>query len=150
MGELRLEELSATNIVAANNLSLKPGQEQFIAPVTYSAEASVVNPLTSWQRVVVQDDKVLGFIHGNFDPENEHEEFRACIWRINVDADAQGQGVGRFATQALAGEAKRRGLGRITVLWEPDESGPGEFFHRIGFRDIGETAYGDIIGALEL
>ncbi|NYD66791.1 GNAT family N-acetyltransferase [Agromyces atrinae] len=150
MGELRLEELSATNIVAANNLSLKPGQEQFIAPVTYSAEASVVNPLTSWQRIVVQDDKVVGFIHGNFDPDNEHEEFRACIWRINVDADAQGQGVGRFATQALAEEAKRRGLDRITVLWEPDESGPGEFFHRIGFRDIGETAYGDIIGALEL
>ncbi|KFF60141.1 acetyltransferase, partial [Cryobacterium sp. MLB-32] len=50
MGELRLEELSARNIVAANNLSLKPGQEQFIAPVSYSAGASVINPATSWQR----------------------------------------------------------------------------------------------------
>jgi hypothetical protein len=37
MADLRLEELNATNIVAANNLSLKPGQEQFIAPVTYAA-----------------------------------------------------------------------------------------------------------------
>ena len=150
MAELRLEELNATNIVAANTLSLKPGQEQFIAPVTYAAEASVVNPATAWQRVARSEDRVVGFIHGNFDPENAHEEFRACIWRINVDAEVQGKGVGRFLAHALAEEAKRRGFHRITVLWEPGDQGPGEFFHRIGFRDIGETQYGDVIGALEL
>jgi diamine N-acetyltransferase len=150
MAELRLEELNATNVVAANNLSLKPGQEQFLAPVTYAAETAVVNPATAWQRVALNGDKVVGFIHGNFDPENAHEEFRACIWRINVDAEAQGKGVGRFLAHALAEEAKRRGFDHITVLWEPGEEGPGEFFHRIGFRDVGETQYGDVIGALEL
>jgi diamine N-acetyltransferase len=150
MAELRLEELSASNIVAANSLSLKPGQEQFIAPVTYSAEASVVNPDTAWQRVALLRQKVVGFIHGNFDPENPHEEFRACIWRINVDAEVQGKGIGRFLATALAEEAKRRGFDRITVLWEPGELGPEAFFHRIGFVDVGETAYGDVIGALEL
>ena len=102
MAELRLEELSASNIVAANSLSLKPGQEQFIAPVTYSAESSVVNPDTAWQRVALLKERVVGFIHGNFDPENPHEEFRACIWRINVDAEVQGKGVGRFLATALA------------------------------------------------
>ncbi len=150
MAELRLEDLSASNIVAANNLSLKPGQEQFIAPVTYSAEASVVNPETSWQRVALLDDKVVGFIHGNFDPENPHDELRACIWRINVDAEVQGKGVGRFLAMALAEEAKRRGFDRITVLWEPGSEGPEAFFHRVGFVDVGESAYGDVIGALEL
>src|SRR5437868_9871355 len=121
MAELRLEELSASNVVAANSLSLKPGQEQFITPVSYSAETSVLVPGSAWQRVVLQDDKVVGFIHGNFDPDNEHEEFRACIWRINVDADAQGKGVGRFAAKALAQEALKRGVKRITVMWEPGE-----------------------------
>ncbi|WP_173923636.1 GNAT family N-acetyltransferase [Agromyces sp. Marseille-P2726] len=150
MADLRLEELNASNIVAANSLSLKPGQEQFIAPVTYAAEASVVNPATSWQRVALNDDKVVGFIHGNFDPENEHEEFRACIWRINVDAEAQGRGVGRFLAHALAEEAKRRGFDHINVLWEPGEEGPEAFFLRIGFVDVGETQYGDRIGKLQL
>ena len=150
MAELRLEELNATNVVAANNLSLKPGQEQFIAPVTYAAETAVVNPATAWQRVALNGDRVVGFIHGNFDPDNQHEEFRACIWRINVDAEAQGKGVGRFLAHALAEEAKRRGFDHITVLWEPGEEGPGEFFHRIGFRDVGETQYGDVIGSLQL
>jgi diamine N-acetyltransferase len=150
MADLRLEELNASNIVAANSLSLKPGQEQFIAPVTYAAEASVVNPATSWQRVALNDDRVVGFIHGNFDPENVHEEFRACIWRINVDAEAQGKGVGRFLAHALAEEAKQRGFDHINVLWEPGEEGPEAFFLRIGFVDVGETQYGDRIGKLQL
>lgn len=150
MAELRLEELSASNIVAANSLSLKPGQEQFITPVSYSAETAVLLPNATWQRVVLQEDKVVAFIHGNFDPENEREEFRACIWRINVDADAQGKGVGRFAAKALAHEALSRGVNRITVMWEPGETGPEAFFHRIGFVDIGETQYGDVIGALDI
>lgn len=150
MPELKLEELSASNIVAANNLTLKPGQEQFIAPVSYSVAASVINPATSWQRVVTLDDQVVGFIHGNFDPNSEHEEFRACIWRINVDAEVQGKGVGKFATEALAEEARARGFDHITVIWEPGEEGPEAFFHRIGFEDVGETQYGETIGALKL
>lgn len=148
MSELRLEELSASNIVAANSLSLKPGQEQFVAPVTYAAEATVINPLTTWQRVVLLDGKVVGYIQGNFDPSETRDELRACIWRINVDKDAQGKGVGRFAIAAAREEARNRGFDRITVMWEPDTAGPGEFFHRMGFTDIAESAYGDIIGAL--
>jgi diamine N-acetyltransferase len=150
MADLTLEELSARNIVAANSLSLKPGQEQFIAPVSYSVAAATINPATSWQRVVLLDDQVVGFIHGNFDPDSEHEEFRACIWRINVDADAQGKGVGKFAAHALAEEARKRGFERITAIWEPGEGGPEAFFHRIGFQDVGQTQYGETIGALEL
>ncbi|MGV1033895.1 MAG: GNAT family N-acetyltransferase [Microbacteriaceae bacterium] len=148
MSELRLEELSASNIVAVNTLSLKPGQEQFVAPVTYAAEATVINPATTWQRAVLLDGKVVGFIQGNFDPDETRDELRSCIWRINVDADAQGKGVGRFAIAAATEEARSRGFDRITVMWEPDVAGPGEFFHRMGFTDIGESAYGDIIGEL--
>ena len=69
---------------------------------------------------------------------------------LDADAEAQGKGVGRFLAHALAEEAKRRGFDHITVLWEPGEEGPGEFFHRIGFTDIGETQYGDVIGSLQL
>ena len=152
MAELRLEELSAKNVVAANALTLKPGQEQFVAPVSYSAAAAVTNPVTSWQRVVLDGDgdEVVGFIMGNFDPEAEHEEFRAILWRINVDADDQGRGIGTFAVRALADEARARGLSRLYVIWEPGELGPEQFFLRSGFQPIGETQYGETIGALDL
>jgi len=152
MAELRLEELSARNVVAANALTLKPGQEQFVAPVSYSAAAAVVNPATSWQRVVLDGngDEVVGFIMGNFDPEADHEEFRSILWRINVDADDQGRGIGTFAVRALADEARSRGLSRLYVIWEPGELGPEQFFLRSGFQPTGETQYGETIGALDL
>ncbi|GAA1734446.1 GNAT family N-acetyltransferase [Microcella frigidaquae] len=150
MDALRLEELSARTIVAANGLTLRPGQEQFVTPVSYSAADAYVNPTTTWARVVLDGDDVVGFIRGNFDPDNPRPEFRSCIWRINVDATAQGRGIGKFAVHALADEARQRGFDTVTVIWETGEEGPGEFFRRIGFVEIGETEYGEKIGALHV
>src|SRR6478752_4600627 len=107
MSELRMVELSAATIVAVNNLSLKPGQEQFLAPVSYGIAATVINPQTSWQRVIVDDEGVVGFVSANFDLEAPEEHFRSVLWRINVDADDQGRGVGRFAIDKLLEEARR-------------------------------------------
>lgn len=150
MTDLRLEELSAATIVAVNTLGLKPGQEQFVTPVSYAAAAAVTPAHTAWQRVVLDGDDVVGFIHGHFDPDAAEEEFRAALWRINVDADAQGAGVGTFAVDALIAEARRRGVSRLTVLWERGEDGPEEFFLHIGFVPVGETPYGEVIGAITL
>lgn len=150
MSELRLEELSAATIVAVNTLGLKPGQEQFITPVSYAAAAAVTPADSAWQRVVLLDGKVVGFVHGNFDPDATQEEFRAALWRINVDARVQGSGVGTFAVEALIEEARRREVDRLTVLWERGEEGPEEFFLHIGFKPVGETPYGEVIGAIDL
>lgn len=150
MAELRLEELSAATIVAANNLTLRPGQEQFVTPPSYAIADAAINPTTTWPRVVLDGDEVVGFIRGNFDPEADQPEFRSCVWRVNVSADAQGAGIGRFAVHALAEEAKERGFAKLTTLWEPGEDGPEQFFLRIGFVVEGETQYGEKIGSLEL
>ena len=47
-------------------------------------------------------------------------------------------------------EARQRGFDTVTVIWETGEDGPGEFFRRIGFVEIGETEYGEKIGALHV
>ena len=99
MAELRLEELSASNIVAANALSLKPGQEQFITPVSYSAAAAVNDPGDHLAARRRDGDDVVGFVMGSFDANAEHEEFTSILWRINVDADDQGRGIGTFAVR---------------------------------------------------
>ncbi len=79
MSELRMVELSAATIVAVNNLSLKPGQEQFLAPVSYGIAATVINPQTSWQRVILDRNEVVGFVSANFDPEAPEEHFRSVL-----------------------------------------------------------------------
>lgn len=150
MAELRLEELSAKTIVAANSLTLRPGQEQFVTPPSYAIADSYINPATSWPRVVLDGDTVVGFIRGNFDPESTQEEFRSCVWRVSVAADAQGMGVGKFAVWALAEEARSRGFEQLTAIWEPGQEGPERFFLAVGFVITGQTQYGENIGALPL
>ncbi len=150
MTELRLEELSATTIVEVNNLSLKEGQEEFLAPESYDLAASSVTPQTSWQRVVLDGDEVVGFISANFDPDAPLEYFRSVLWRINVDADDQGRGVGRFAVEGLLAEARERGCEKVDVIYMEGEGGPEAFFTRIGFTPVGETEFGEVIGEIRL
>ncbi|AMG83867.1 MULTISPECIES: N-acetyltransferase [Microbacterium] len=150
MSELRMVELSAATIVAVNNLSLKPGQEQFLAPVSYGIAATVINPQTSWQRVILDRNEVVGFVSANFDDEAPEEHFRSVLWRINVDADDQGRGVGRFAVESLIDEARNRGVDHVNVIYEAGEDGPEAFFRRVGFTPVGETAYGEVIAEIRV
>ncbi len=150
MSELRMVELSAATIVAVNNMSLKPGQEQFLAPVSYGIAATVINPQTSWQRVVLDGDQVVGFVSANFDPDAPEEHFRSVLWRINVDADDQGKGVGRFAVEQLVEEARSRGVDHVNVIYEAGEDGPEAFFLRVGFTPVGETEYSEVIAEIRV
>ena len=150
MSELRMVELSAATIVAVNNMSLKPGQEQFLAPVSYGIAATVINPQTSWQRVVLDGDQVVGFVSANFDQDAPEEHFRSVLWRINVDADDQGKGVGRFAVEQLIDEARTRGFDHVNVIYEAGEDGPEAFFLRVGFTPVGETEYSEVIAQIRI
>ncbi len=152
MSELRLEELSATTIVAVNSLSLKPGQEQFLAPISYGVIATVANPATNWQRVVLdENDRVLAFVNAIFDPELEADDiFRSALVRINVNADEQGRGVGRYAVAQLLSEASTRGFGYVNVIYEAGAGGPEAFFTRVGFTPVGETEYGEVVARADV
>lgn len=72
--------------------------------------------------------------------------FGASTWTPT----SRGKGVGTYAVSALLDEARSRGVARLTVLWEPGEDGPEEFFLHMGFTPVGETPYGEVIGAIQL
>lgn len=150
MTTLRIEDLSAGTIVAANRLTLKPGQEEFIAPTTYAVEMGVADPQKTWQRVVLDGDRVVAFVRAYFDADAASDYLRAAVWRINVDAEAQGRGAGRFAIEAVLEEARKRGFDRVTVVYEPGEGGPEAFFRRIGFSPVGESDYGEVVAEYTL
>ncbi|MEV7692328.1 GNAT family N-acetyltransferase [Microbacterium sp. NPDC089189] len=145
---LRLEELSAATIVAVNTLGLKPGQEQFLAPVSYGVAGTVLDPRTGWQRVVLDGDEVVAFVSANFDPEESTPWFQSVLWRINVDADDQGRGVGRFAIEGLVDEARERGMDHVDVIYEAGEDGPEAFFRRVGFEPFDETEFGEVVARI--
>jgi diamine N-acetyltransferase len=81
-----------------------------------------------------------------FDPGGEIDASRAHTWRLNVAAGEQGLECGRFAVNAVAQEACRRGQTRITVFWVPGEGGPEDFYRRLGFRPTGEGLDRQVLG----
>jgi diamine N-acetyltransferase len=111
---LRLVELTPDNLAAACRIGVKPEQKKFVAPVVESIAEAYVNYGSAWPRLILDDDRVVGFVMGGFNPDSEIDAFRAGIWRLNIAADEQGRGYGRFAVQAIATEARRRGQKRIT------------------------------------
>ena len=147
---LGLAELTPDNVRAACRIDVKPEQRTFVAPVVESIAEAYVHYGTAWPRLIVDDDRVVGFVMGNFDRENEIPAFRAGIWRLNIAADEQRGGYGRFAVEAIAAEARRRGQKRITVLWLQGDGGPEGFYLRLGFTPTGEEIGGEVVGELIL
>jgi diamine N-acetyltransferase len=147
---VRLVELTPDNVAAACRIEVRPDQQKFVAPVVESIAEAYVHYQTAWPRLIQDDDRVVGFVMAGFDPESEVDAFRAGIWRLNIAADEQGQGYGRFAAEAIAAEARRRGHNRITVLWLQGDGGPEGFYLRLGFTPTGEVIGDEIVGELML
>jgi diamine N-acetyltransferase len=147
---MRLVEVTPDNVSAACRIDVKPEQQKFVAPVVDSLAQAYANYGTVWPRLILDDDRIVGFVMGNFDPNNEVDCFRAGIWRLNIAADEQGRGYGRLAVEAVAAEARRRGQKRITVLWVPGDGGPEGFYLRLGFSPTGQVLSGQTVGELML
>ncbi|MFF9563258.1 GNAT family N-acetyltransferase [Leifsonia sp. NPDC014704] len=147
--DLRIEELSTSNLRGLRDLRLAPGQERFVAPVLESIAEAYVTP-TTWPRAIVGNGEVVGLVMANWDPDSEREAFRAGIWRLNVDEKAQGRGVGRFVVNEVAAEARRRGVSRLTVLCERGDGGPENFYLACGFVPTGEELFGEVVGGLAM
>lgn len=147
---LRIVEINPDNVAAACRLAVRPEQQAYVAPVANSLAEAYANPRTAWPRLVCHDDRPVAFVMGGFDPDSPLDFFRAGIWRLNVAADQQGKGYGRFAVQAVLDEARRRGAHRATVLWKPGEHGPEGFYLRLGFRPTGQRFHDQVVGELLL
>ena len=86
MAELRLHDLTAQTIAAANSLTLKPGQEAFIEPETYTAAEDKLDVLR------VDNDDVLPSPHRR---NNLLQSATRVAWR------KQTASTGRAPTQQL-------------------------------------------------
>jgi diamine N-acetyltransferase len=150
---LRLAALTPDNVEAACAVRLLPGQERFVEPVARSLAEAYVHPDIAWPRVVLDGERVVGFVMAFFGVPfgpDDPPEGRSGIWRLNIDAGEQRRGHGRFAVHAVCEEVRRRGGSVATVTWASGEGGPEGFYLGLGFRPTGELSGGQTVGALDL
>ncbi|MEV4399568.1 GNAT family N-acetyltransferase [Nonomuraea sp. NPDC049607] len=149
---LRLAPITPANVELAIAVKVRPDQERFVSPVANSLAEAYVQPQVAWPRLILGGDRPVGFLMAFFDIDwnGKGVDFRSGLWRLNVSAEAQGQGVGRFAVRAVAAEVRRRGGGQMFVTWEPGEGGPEDFYRKLGFQLTGEESGGEKVGVLDL
>ncbi|MEU5906551.1 GNAT family N-acetyltransferase [Micromonospora sp. NPDC047527] len=149
---MRLEKVTPKNYEAALELSVRPDQEDLVAPVVKSLAEAYVFASNAWPRLICDGDQVVGFLMAFLDIQWSHnpDDLRSGLWRLNIAADAQGKGYGRFAAEAVCAEIRARGGTRAYVTWAPRPGGPEEFYLKLGFRPTGEQSGGQTVGVLDL
>ena len=137
--------MTRENVRAACELKLRPGQEDLVAPVAWSLADAYTMPDIAWPRLIYDGDELTGFFMAVFAPAHSNALFHSYLCRLNIGADHQGKGYGRFAVETLFQEALRRGFRRLTVCYHPYEHGPEGFYQRLGFRRTGEYYEDEVI-----
>jgi diamine N-acetyltransferase len=142
---LRLELVTPENVRAACKLELQPDQEGLVAPVAWSLADAYTMPGIAWPRLIYDGEQLVGFIMAAFAPQHDNPLFHSYLWRLNISAEHQGKGYGRFAVEEVGKEASRRGHHRLTVSYHAGPHGPEGFYRRLGFHPTGEHNEGEAV-----
>ncbi|KAB1941373.1 GNAT family N-acetyltransferase [Micromonospora sp. ALFpr18c] len=149
----RLVRITQDNVEAACRLTVRPEQEKFVSPVAWSLAEAYAQPEIAWPRLIVEGDEIVGFLMGFFDigwHPDQPDDLRSGLWRLNIAAEHQGRGYGRFAVRAVRDEARARGRDRVYTTWEPGRDGPEAFYLKLGFDPTGEISGGQVVGVCHL
>jgi diamine N-acetyltransferase len=151
--EPQLEEITPATFDTAVGIRVRADQEHAVRPVVESLAEAWVHPAgVARPRLIVDGGRAVGFLMAFLDIDwyQDGSVLRSGLWRLNIAAEEQGRGYGRFAVRAVAEEIRRRGGTELYVTWHPGPDGPEEFYRRLGFRTTGETSGGQTVGVLDL
>lgn len=152
--ERSLESISPDNVDDAIGIEVRPDQAHVVAPVMKSlAEAYAFGP-RAWPRLIRSAGQPVGFVMAfidiDFAPPTAGPDLRSGLWRLNIAAEHQGRGHGRFAVEAVARELRSRGADRMTTTWHVGDGSPEAFYLGLGFRPTGEMSGDERVGMLAL
>lgn len=151
---MRLEPVTPANYEAAFALRVRPDQEDLVGSVEKSLAEAYVYYDHAWPRLIYDGETLVGFLMAFLDipwnPAKDPGDRRSGLWRLNIAAEAQGRGYGRFAVDAVCAEVRARGESLVYVTYEPRAGGPEPFYRKLGFRPTGERSDGETVAVKDL
>ncbi|PFG06407.1 GNAT family N-acetyltransferase [Bacillus sp. es.034] len=132
---VKIAEVNAENWYECCQLELSLEQQEFIEPNAISIAQSKFEP-TLKPFAIYYEDKVVGFLMFNSEPEELDANW---VYRIMVDKNYQGKGIGKAATDLMIHEMMETyGIHRIVVGYHPDNQGAHSLYESLGFVDHGD------------
>jgi diamine N-acetyltransferase len=133
--KVKIEELNAENWYECCVLEVSDEQRNFIEPNAISiAQSKFESTLKPY--AIYFEDKIVGFLMFN----SVSEELDGYwIYRIMVEQNYQGRGIGKAATKLMISEmAKLPNANKLVVGYHPENQGAHKLYHSLGFIDEGD------------
>jgi GNAT superfamily N-acetyltransferase len=132
------------------NLQVLPSQERLVAPAVRSLAQAAYNP--AGRALALYDGETVVGMMLLYDMRQDDKTpaEQLYVWRLMVDAEHQGRGIGSLAIQWVVEEARRQGLESVGLSHVDRPGAAGGFYERLGFRYTGEVDEGELKMVLAL
>ena len=172
MIELRKISILDDNMKECIELGVLPEQEDFVASNAFSlAEAYDTNKAHTQESkfavavpyAIYENGKMVGFVmYGYFPPGKDddsddesynQDEPQYYVWRLLIDKNHQGRGIGREAVRQVMEEIKTKPHGPATycyVSYEPTNIASKTTFASYGFEEDGRVIGGEVAARYKL
>ena len=132
---VKIVELNAENWYECCELEVSTEQKEYMEPNAISIAQSKFVPTLKPYAIYVAD-KIVGFLMYN----SVQEELDGYwVYRIMVDEEYQGKGIGKAATKLMISEmAKLPNAQKIVVGYHPENLGAHNLYSSLGFIDNGD------------
>ncbi|MGI9609423.1 MAG: GNAT family N-acetyltransferase [Acidimicrobiia bacterium] len=152
---LELREVTDENREQVLSLQIRPDQQRFTGGTFAEAlaDADEFPEAKPWPRAVYLDDEPVGFVMLSWDVEPDPPTIIGpwFLWKLLIDEDHQGRGLGGQIVDLIAARIRREGATELLTSYVDEEGGPGSFYAKLGFVPTGERDDNDeIIVALPL
>lgn len=149
-----LRELTDANRDEALAIRVRPEQERFVGSVRGAlADAVEFAHARPWYRVVYADETPVGFVMLSWNVPPDPPEIIGpwFLWKLIVDGEHQGRGIGREVVRQVAELVRAEGATELLTSYVDEDGAAAGFYERLGFRPTGERDNNDeVIVALRL
>jgi diamine N-acetyltransferase len=134
-------------------LEVADNQKKNVASMAESFADALFPPQDGWEdsaiwiRGVTRGGIAAGFIMCSDSPDGVKDPW---IWRLLVDRQHQGRGVGAFAVQKAIERYRSLGCKRVLTAWFPGTSDASGFYKKLGFVETGEMLDDEVVAAFIL
>ena len=164
MIELRKISILDDNMKECVELRVLPEQENFVASNAYSlAQAYDTNKgddgAVAVPYAIYENGKMVGFVmYGYFPPEDGEDSYSTdehiyYVWRLLIDKDHQGRGIGRETLKQVMEEIKLKPYGEANYCYssyEPTNIASKTTFASYGFEEDGRVLGGETVARYKL